>query len=69
MCVALLASFDVFVSEVMAGQSAGGIEYLEPHACHVRGKAEVLFTEHALINTTTYTSLLPTASQMGTERM
>ena len=53
----------------MVGQSAGGIEYLEPHACHVRGKAEVLFTEHALINTTTYTSLLPTASQMGTERM
>ena len=58
MCAALLAFFDVFVSEVMAGQSAGGIEYLEPHACHVRGKAEVLFTERALIDITTYTSLL-----------
>ena len=38
MCVALLAFFDVFVSEVMVGQSAGGIEYLESHACHVGGK-------------------------------
>ena len=58
MCVALLALLDVFVSEVMAGQSAGGIEYLEPHACHVRGKAGVLFTGHALIDITTYASLL-----------
>ena len=67
MCVALLASFDVLGYKVMVGQSTGGIEYLEPHACHVRGKAEVLFTAHALIDITTYTSLLPTASRMGTE--
>ena len=38
MCVALLAPFDVLGYEVMVGQSAGGIEYLESHACHVGGK-------------------------------
>ena len=62
MCVALLAFFDVFGYEVMAGQSAGGIEYFGPHACNIRGKPSVLLMKPSLINITTYTSLLTTAS-------
>ena len=62
MCAALLAFFDVFGYKVMAGQSTGGVEYLGPYACHIRGKPSVLFMRSSLIDVTTYTSLPTTAS-------